>query len=165
MKCAMKKTHRLFTLLMVLLMVLSMLSVAASAEDIEVRTVVTDTSDSIRLSDLFPKTEETEGLEETEEIPEPIDSVRIFSSFTGVIRLGDPVTLTSEVKGEVAGYQWECDKGDGFEAIEGANEATYSFAATAESLCWDWRLTVTRPVEEIEAETPVEEIEAETQEE
>ena len=74
-----------------------------------------------------------------------VSGVRVFTSFTGVIQYGEPVNLTSEVEGDVLNYQWECDRGQGFEKVEGANEPAYSFTATPESLCWDWRLTVTRP--------------------
>ena len=39
-------------------------------------------------------------------------------------------------------YQWQCDKGEGFENIENANEATYVFEASVETLGYDWRLAV-----------------------
>lgn len=142
MECAMKNKKQLFTKLIALLMILSILPMGAFAETAE-ENVVTDTSESISIWDLFQKPDTEE--EETEaEVP----SVQIFSSFNGVIGLGDLITLTSVVDGEVAGYQWECDKGEGFEPIEGANESSYAFEATVESLGWNWRLTVTRPAEE-----------------
>ena len=89
-------------------------------------------------------TEEPEKPDDEPEIPDEED-VRILTSFTGVIGYGEQIDLSSEVDGEVLSYQWECDKGQGFEKIEGANDATYSFTATPESLSWNWRLTVIRP--------------------
>ena len=87
-------------------------------------------------------TEEPEKTDDEPEIPDE-ENVRILTSFTGVIGYGEQIDLSSEVDGEVLSYQWECDKGQGFEKIEGANDATYSFTATPESLSWNWRLTVT----------------------
>ena len=89
-------------------------------------------------------TEEPEKPDDEPEIPDE-ENVRILTSFTGVIGYGEQIDLSSEVDGEVLSYQWECDKGQGFEKIEGANDATYSFTATPESLSWNWRLTVIRP--------------------
>ena len=63
------------------------------------------------------------------------------------IRAGEPVTLTSRIEGfdgyEIR-YQWECDKhdGSGFRDVSGATGSSYSFSASAESLSWDWRLSV-----------------------
>lgn len=75
----------------------------------------------------------------------PAMKVTIFSSRRSVMSEGEPVYLTSKLEGfegyEIR-YQWECDKGAGFENVEGANDATYSFEATAETLTYDWRLTV-----------------------
>ena len=89
-------------------------------------------------------TEEPEKTDDEPEIPDE-ENVRILTSFTGVIGYGEQIDLSSEVDGEVLSYQWECDKGQGFEKIEGANDPTYSFTATPESLSWNWRLTVIRP--------------------
>ena len=89
-------------------------------------------------------TEEPEKPDDEPEIPDE-ENVRILTSFTGVIGYGEQIDLSSEVDGEVLSYQWECDKGQGFEKIEGANDTTYSFTATPESLSWNWRLTVIRP--------------------
>jgi len=75
----------------------------------------------------------------------PARKITIFSSRRSVMSEGEPVYLTSKLEGyegyEIR-YQWECDKGAGFEDVEGANDATYTFAATAETLCYNWRLTV-----------------------
>ena len=89
-------------------------------------------------------TEEPEKPDDGPENPDE-EAVRILTSFTGVIGYGEQIDLSSEVDGEVLSYQWECDKGQGFEKIEGANDPTYSFTATPESLSWNWRLTVIRP--------------------
>ncbi len=89
-------------------------------------------------------TEEPEKTDDEPKIPDE-ENVRILTSFTGVIGYGEQIDLSSEVDGEVLSYQWECDKGQGFEKIEGANDPTYSFTATPESLSWNWRLTVIRP--------------------
>ncbi len=89
-------------------------------------------------------TEEPEKPDDEPEIPDE-ENVRILTSFTGVIGYGEQIDLSSEVDGEVLSYHWECDKGQGFEKIEGANDPTYSFTATPESLSWNWRLTVIRP--------------------
>ena len=73
-------------------------------------------------------------------------SVQVFTSRSQVVAKGETIMLTSLLQGfEGCGvqYQWECDKGEGFAAVEGANEETYSYQASAESLRWNWRLTVT----------------------
>ena len=71
--------------------------------------------------------------------------VAIFTSRRTVVAPGETIYLTSKIEGfdgyEIM-YQWECDKGDGFENIPGANDAAYSFEASVETLSYDWRLTV-----------------------
>ena len=104
--------------------------------------------ENVVVLDITGTGENEETVEETADEEIPTVNVQIFSSFNGVISLGEPVVLTGVVDGEVAGYQWECDQGNGFEPVEGATEPTYSFAATAESLRWNWRLTVTAPAAE-----------------
>ena len=97
---------------------------------------------------------DVEGLPE-EPAPEPEEpgqetkpekKILIFTSRRSVMRPGDIVTLTSILEGfedcEEIYYQWECDKGDGFKPVKNANEDTYSYAATIESLNWGWRLRV-----------------------
>ena len=58
---------------------------------------------------------------------------------------GETVYLTSKLEGfeglELK-YVWKVNKGEGFEVVEDANEATYSFEASAETLSWGWKLTV-----------------------
>ncbi len=72
-------------------------------------------------------------------------TVRISSSARDEMTEGETVVLTSEISGfdgyEIM-YQWSCDKGSGFQNVEGANSSTYSFSATKESLSWDWKLDV-----------------------
>ena len=71
--------------------------------------------------------------------------VTIFSSRRSAMTMGEPVYLTSKLEG-FEGYetklQWQCDKGNGFEDIPGADADTYSFAASVETLSYDWRLVV-----------------------
>ena len=91
----------------------------------------------------------TVTLETPEEEEAEIDtsnmSVRVWDDKTPVIDEGQIITLYSELTGfdgiEVS-YQWQCDKGNGFENIPGATEATYSYEATTESLSWSWRVEV-----------------------
>lgn len=83
--------------------------------------------------------------EETPEITEK--KVLIFSSRRTVMKPGEIVELTSLLEGfedcEEIFYQWECDKGEGFEPVPGATSATYTFEASLQSLNWGWKLTVT----------------------
>lgn len=84
--------------------------------------------------------EPTEG--EEEEVPK---KVTIFTSRKVVMEEGETVYLTSKLEGfeglELK-YVWKVNKGEGFEVVEDANEATYSFEASAETLSWGWKLTV-----------------------
>ena len=88
---------------------------------------------------------EVQAEEETEEVV-PEMKVTIFTSRRTVMTLGEPVYLTSKLEG-FDGYeielQWQCDKGEGFEDVEGANADTYEFEASAETLSWGWKLLVT----------------------
>ena len=58
---------------------------------------------------------------------------------------GETVNLTSKLEGfeglELL-YQWECDQGEGFQPVQGANADTYAFTASADSLGWGWQLMV-----------------------
>ena len=96
---------------------------------------------------------DTQQVEESAEETNQADvntenmKVTIFTSRRKIMKLGETVYLTSILEGfeecsEIY-YQWECDKGEGFRPVEGANEDTYAFSATAESLNWGWRLLVT----------------------
>ena len=77
--------------------------------------------------------------------PEP-RSVRIFIDRRPVMTVNDPVTLTSKLSGftqdDEIYYQWQCDKGNGFEDVAGATSSSYVFPATKETLSWSWRLKV-----------------------
>ena len=71
--------------------------------------------------------------------------VTIFSSREAVMEPGETVVLTSSVEyaeGYEIRYQWECDRGGGFEAVEGANGDTYAFEADVQTLSYNWRLIV-----------------------
>ena len=80
-----------------------------------------------------------------DETPVPNFKVTIFSSRRSVMAPGETVTLTCKLEG-FEGYetllQWECDKGNGYENVEGANGDSYSFEASVETLSYGWRLTV-----------------------
>ena len=81
------------------------------------------------------------------EVPDETQKkVTIFTSRRSVMEVGEPVYLTSKLEGfedcEEILFVWYVDKGNGFEIVEGANEATYTFAANAESLTWGWQLEV-----------------------
>ena len=78
-------------------------------------------------------------------LPEP-KAVTLTSSLGSTISLGAPVTLTGILEdvdefSDVI-YVWEVDKGSGYERVEDANGSSYTFAATVESLSWNWRLSV-----------------------
>lgn len=78
-----------------------------------------------------------------EEKPQP--KATIFSSRKDVMEPGETVTLTSILEygdGYEIRYQWECDRGSGFEAVEGANDDHYTFEANQETLAYTWRLVV-----------------------
>ena len=71
--------------------------------------------------------------------------VTIFTSRRSVMQVGEDIILTSVLEGfddVVVSYQWQCDKGSGFEAVEGANDPSYTYQASVESLSWSWRLMV-----------------------
>lgn len=71
--------------------------------------------------------------------------VTIFTSRTTVMQPGETIVLTSYVEGADdydVEYQWECDKGAGFEEVEGADADSYSYEASKETLSWSWRLAV-----------------------
>ena len=89
---------------------------------------------------------ETESTEEIVEEPAPVltpPTVNIWWDARDVMDPGEPVTLHSDViggEGWIITYQWQCDSGDGYEDVEGANEPTYTFPASAELLSCSWRL-------------------------
>ena len=100
-----------------------------------------------------PAEDEPAGEEQTEAEPaedepaaETTRKVTIFSSRRSVMTPGETVYLTSKLEGfddaDEITYQWECDKGSGFEPVEGANADSYQFSASLETLNWGWRLVV-----------------------
>jgi hypothetical protein len=62
------------------------------------------------------------------------------------MKKGEPITLTSRLEGfegiEHVTYQWHCDKGNGFEPVDGANSDSYTYYADHETLSWSWVLEV-----------------------
>ena len=72
--------------------------------------------------------------------------VTISCSRESSTRPGDTICLTSEVEGfdscSGIAYQWMCDKGNGYEPVNGANGAEYSFTADEDNMGWGWRLMV-----------------------
>ena len=94
----------------------------------------------------------SDDLDEILDVPDVLAArfydiqVSITSSRREVIRKGETIYLTGVVKGADGldlHYQWECNRGDGFEKVENGNESVYSFTADAQSLSWTWRLIVT----------------------
>lgn len=88
----------------------------------------------------WPQTEPTEAIDEENM------KVTIFTSRRTVVEPGETITLTSRLEGfencEIIVYQWQYDRGNGFEDIPGADADTYAFAADVETLSYDWRLVV-----------------------
>ena len=72
--------------------------------------------------------------------------VTIFTNHRPEMEEGEMITLTSVLEGfedcVAIKLQWECDKGNGFEPVEGATGASYSFEVSEETLPWSWRLKV-----------------------
>ena len=89
---------------------------------------------------------EKEKPEESGSHVEKEKKVTIFISGGTETRPGDQVVLSSILEGfddcEEIIYQWMANKGEGFEAIEGANQDTYCFTADEENLKWGWKLNV-----------------------
>ncbi len=85
-------------------------------------------------------------LTDEEKDPDADNKVLIFTSRRIVMPMGAEIKLTSLLEGfeedQTILYQWECNKGDGFEPIDGATEDSYSYEATVESLTWGFRLIV-----------------------
>ena len=97
-------------------------------------------------SDVELPAEEAETEDAPAALPVVEKKVTIFTSRRSQMELGEEVRLTSRLEGfedcTSIKYQWECDKGNGFEAVEGADGDSYSFEASVETLSWSWRLTV-----------------------
>ena len=121
-------------------------------EDIEVTVLdITDGWIKIQLEDgtigyVFAKDIPSEEEADASKADIADRKVTIFTSRRAVVELGETIEMTSLLEGfldtDNIAYQWECDKGNGFEPVEGANEATYSYQADVDNLTWDWRLRV-----------------------
>lgn len=98
-----------------------------------------------------PEAKETETPDET---PEPADPdapverrVLIYSSRKDVVIENDIIELSSELigfDGVEVHYQWQVDRNDdkGWVDVEGATGPKHRFAATRETILYNWRLTV-----------------------
>lgn len=76
---------------------------------------------------------------------EPEFKVTIFTSRRTVMAPGETVYLTSKLEGfegYTVSYQWQYDRGNGFEDVPGATADTYEFEASVETLSYDWSLLV-----------------------
>ena len=76
---------------------------------------------------------------------EPEKKVTIFSSRRTVMAPGETVYLTSKLEGldgYTVTYQWQYDRGNGFENIPGAIEDSYAYEANMNTLNYGWRLLV-----------------------
>jgi len=88
---------------------------------------------------------EEEAFETPEPTPEIKKEVLIHSSRKDVVTVGERIYLTSELigfDGISVLYQWQADRGRGWENVENANGPTYSFIATEETIKYTWRLVV-----------------------
>ena len=83
---------------------------------------------------------------ELDEEGRPTPKVTLFISRRSVVTPGETIYITSKLEG-LDGYelsfQWEVDKGNGFEIVPGATGDSHSFEASVETLAYDWQLTVT----------------------
>ena len=93
------------------------------------------------------QTEVQEGEPAAEPEPEPEipKKVSIYTSRKDVVTDGERIYLTSYLEGfdgiEVQN-QWQVDRGNGWENVEGATRDSYSFIATKETVLYSWRLIV-----------------------
>ena len=71
--------------------------------------------------------------------------VTIFTSRRSVMEEGETVYLTSVVEGMDGidfTYNWQWNRGNGWEDIPGANSDTYEFSADSDTLSYSWRLRI-----------------------
>ena len=117
-----------------------------AGQEVKEETMAAEAAAQIEEQGLETLPEEETETDENGEKAETEKKVTIFSSQWVVIRPGETIYLTSRLEGfedcEDIVYQWMCNKGEGFEEVEGANEAAYSFVADKETLTWGWRLMV-----------------------
>lgn len=88
----------------------------------------------------FEQTDASDDAESVENL-----KVTIFTSRRTVVAPGEAIYLTSKLEGfedYTVTYQWQYDRGNGFEDIEGATGDTYTYAASVETLSYDWRLVI-----------------------
>ena len=86
---------------------------------------------------------------ETDENGDPVKKERKVTLFTSkwvATRPGENIYITSQLEGfedctEIA-YQWLCDKGSGFEPVEGATGSTLQFVADKDTVTYYWKLRV-----------------------
>lgn len=105
-------------------------------------------AEEIEVSNIIHSDESIELIIET---PEPTatpipKSITIYCDRRSVMKENEPVHLTSKLIGfenYTVYYQWQCDKGNGFENIAGATNSSYTFYATKDTLSWSWRLKIT----------------------
>ena len=72
--------------------------------------------------------------------------VYIFTSRKTMVTEGEAIHLTSMIQGFddciVIEYQWQYDRGNGWEDVPDATEPTYTYTADAVTLKYNWRLKV-----------------------
>ena len=75
-----------------------------------------------------------------------VRKVNIFTSRKTMVTEGEPIHLTSMIQGFedciVIEYQWQYDRGIGWEDVPDATEPTYTYTADAVTLKYNWRLKV-----------------------
>ena len=90
-----------------------------------------------------------EEAPEADENGEPAKKERKVTLFTSkwvATKPGETIYITSKLEGfedctEIA-YQWMCDKGNGFEPVEGATDRTLQFVADKDTVTYYWKLRV-----------------------
>lgn len=73
-------------------------------------------------------------------------SVNIYSDLGDTVREGDIITMTGELVGfenANVSVQWQFDNGARWIDVPGATKLTHAFVATAETVNYSWRLSVT----------------------
>ena len=85
-----------------------------------------------------------ESLMDEEE--KTVRKVNIFTSRKTMVTEGEAIHLTSMIQGFddciVIEYQWQYDRGNGWEDVPDATEPTYTYTADAVTLKYNWRLKV-----------------------
>jgi len=114
-------------------------------EEVEVEVEVEVEKEEEEIVEVTEEVNEEVVEEEINEEATALKQVFIKSSARSCMTRGEPVYLTSYLTGfegcEIY-YQWQCDKGNGFQDIPGANSDSYSFSASKETLSYGWRLII-----------------------